>query len=121
MRGEYAHVYVNEDEERALAAHLGLSLRALRSRYTAIDEYGWTELRFTAEHCVFFDLETKLCRVHEARPIQCRTFPFWAPLVVGEAWTEEARALCEGVGRGPAHPWGRVKRSMEEFEASGED
>ena len=27
--------------------------------------------------CVFFDLEKKQCGVYEARPSQCRTFPFW--------------------------------------------
>jgi Fe-S-cluster containining protein len=121
VRGRYAHVYLDESEERPIAAHLELSLRAFRERYTVIDEYGWTELRFPDDHCVFLDPDSRLCRVHEVRPVQCRTFPFWRPMVHEGAWTEEARAICEGVGRGPAHPWSRVKRAMAEFEASGED
>jgi Fe-S-cluster containining protein len=27
--------------------------------------------------CIFFDLDKKQCSIYEARPKQCRTFPFW--------------------------------------------
>ena len=49
-----------------------------------------------ADHCVFLDPETNLCRVYTARPLQCLTFPFWPELLGSRAWREEASA-CEGI------------------------
>ncbi len=45
--------------------------------------------------CVF--LSGKLCKIYEARPRQCRTFPWWPEhLTSKEAWEEEAK-YCEGI------------------------
>ena len=52
--------------------------------------------------CVF--LENNACSVYEARPIQCRTFPFWPEIVRDrESWEATSR-LCEGI----EHPAGTV-------------
>ena len=50
--------------------------------------------------CVFFDSETRKCQVYEARPRQCRTWPFWTSnLKSPEAWEETCR-VCPGSGKG---------------------
>ncbi len=120
-RGEYAHVYLNDDEVRALAAYLGLAPRAFRRSYTFRDEYGWTQLKFDGDACVFLDAETNACGVYAVRPIQCATFPFWRDLLKDGEWTEEARALCEGVGRGRAWGADEVEARMRAFEQSEEN
>ena len=119
-RGEYAHVYLNPDEVTALAEELELSAREFKRRYTFKDEYGYTQLRFEDASCVFLERDTNRCTVYGARPTQCRTFPFWRDLVAGGKWTDEARALCEGVGRGPAHRATDVEARMLEMELADE-
>jgi Fe-S-cluster containining protein len=116
-RGEYSHVYVNAEEVNALARFLGLLPMEFRSRYTFEDEYGWTQL-FLEESCTFLEPGTRRCRVYPARPIQCRTFPFWGELIEGGRWTAEARSLCEGVGRGQLHSIEEIERNIEEMAAS---
>ena len=74
-RGEYAYVYLNPAELRRIAAYLGIGAQEFRRRYTKRDEYGWTQLSFAEESCVFLD-ERGQCSVHPVRPTQCRTFPF---------------------------------------------
>jgi hypothetical protein len=50
--------------------------------------------------CVFFDGETRKCRVYAARPRQCRTWPFWeSNLRTPEAW-EHTCQVCPGSGTG---------------------
>jgi Fe-S-cluster containining protein len=110
VRGEYAHVYLDLEEEEALADFLGLPLATFRRRFTFLDEDGWRELAFTEDRCVFLDDETNRCSVYSARPVQCSTFPFWEELVQRRRWTDRARKLCEGVGRGRLY-------SIEEAEA----
>lgn len=119
-RGEYAHVYLNTDEQDALAEELALPLAEFRLRYTFVDEYGWTQLKFNDESCVFLEPGTNRCTVYGARPTQCRTFPFWRDLVVDGKWTADARRLCEGVGTGKAHPRESVEARMLEMELADE-
>jgi Fe-S-cluster containining protein len=50
--------------------------------------------------CVFFDGERRLCRVYEARPRQCRTWPFWdSNLKTPEDWQRTCQ-VCPGSGNG---------------------
>jgi uncharacterized protein len=119
-RGEYAHVYLNPDELGDLADELRLSVKEFRKRYTFKDEYGYTQLRFDDETCVFLERGTRRCTVYGARPAQCRTFPFWRDLVKDGKWTPEARALCEGIGRGPLHRLVDVEARMLEMELADE-
>ena len=108
-------------ESQALADFLGLSLRTFKRRYTFVDDDGWRQLSFSDTGCVFLDPESNLCRVHSARPIQCRTFPFWREFVVDGEWSNEVRSLCEGIGRGRVHSSEEVEIQMLEMERSDED
>jgi Fe-S-cluster containining protein len=119
-RGEYAHVYLNPEEAADLARELSLGVREFRRRFTFVDEYGYTQLRFDDSTCVFLDRQTKRCTVYGARPTQCRTFPFWRGLVEDGRFTPEARELCEGIGRGPAHRREDVEARMLEMELADE-
>jgi Fe-S-cluster containining protein len=51
-----------------------------------------------ASQCHF--LQEGGCSVHEVKPVQCRTYPFWPELVENrKAWKEEG-ARCPGIGKG---------------------
>jgi Fe-S-cluster containining protein len=43
------------------------------------------------------------CSVYEARPTQCRTFPFWPENITAERWVSIAKA-CPGVNKGDTQP-----------------
>ena len=100
VRGEYAHIYVDEQEAEDLADFLGLDAAEFTRRYTFQDEFGWTQLAVRGDACCFFDRDANACGVYPARPAQCRSFPFWPEYVRRGKWTPEAKRLCEGVGRG---------------------
>ena len=55
------------------------------------------------------------CRLYEARPVQCRTYPFW-PFVVEDkkSWESEADD-CPGIGQGPLHPRDEIEKNMREY------
>jgi Fe-S-cluster containining protein len=120
-RGEYVHVYMNREEERALADLLATSVRTFRRRYTFLDKEGWRQLNFAEGRCVFLDAETNRCTVYAARPTQCRTFPFWRELVREGEWTAEARRLCEGIGQGRRHSEAEAEARMIQMDLSEAD
>jgi Fe-S-cluster containining protein len=94
-------VEVSHADIERIAEHLSIHANDARRDYTRPIRKG--KLRLADQRygdCIFFD-EARGCAVYEARPDQCRSYPFWpAPLQSRETWSEEASA-CEGIDRGP--------------------
>lgn len=97
-------------EARAMAERLRISDDEFAERYTREAGAGpsLTErLGPRGYDCVFLDRESvpgkALCAVYEARPMQCRTWPFWPEnLRSREHWDRAARS-CPGMNTGKQH------------------
>ena len=80
-RGTSGYVFLSKSQIEALCDHLCLShddfshrfLRKVGHRY-ALQE---VEIEKGDFACIFLDASDGRCTVYEARPTQCRTFPFW--------------------------------------------
>src|SRR5258708_6488705 len=73
--GEPGFVWVSDDELAALAALRGEPLDEFTGLYTKEAHRGRTLREKGNGDCVFYDKATG-CTVYEARPRQCRTWPF---------------------------------------------
>ncbi|MDR2103681.1 MAG: YkgJ family cysteine cluster protein [Treponema sp.] len=59
--------------------------------------------------CIFW---TQGCSVYDARPLQCRAFPFWPSMLKSaEAWKN---ADCPGMGKGVLHSMADIETRLEE-------
>lgn len=96
-RGEYGYVYLTRQDRRRLAEHLELTPPQLMEKHLEVTD-GHVHLKFPDENCAFLD--GKRCSIYEARPTQCRTWPFWPENMSPKAWKEEVVASCAGVGKG---------------------
>ena len=97
--GDYAHLYMVEEEVLGIAQHLGLDPQTFRERYCA-EEDGWTVLQEGHEVCPFLG-EDNRCQVYPVRPMQCRSWPFWEEnLASREVWEGDVKATCPGIGQG---------------------
>ena len=77
----YDHVEVSATDVRRLARHFDLSEAAVKERYTNVVEDGDRALRHQKDHifksvCAFLDTEKRCCTIYEARPSECRTYPY---------------------------------------------
>lgn len=96
--GAPGRVRVNPREAESLARLLGLEVAAFRAAYARQDGTQWLLREKENGDCVFF--RDGRCSVYEARPLQCRLYPFWfRNLRSEEAWADAART-CPGIGRG---------------------
>jgi Fe-S-cluster containining protein len=97
--GAPGYVWLRGEEAAALAARLGLGLAEFLASHTR-QSLGAVSLREEADgRCVLFE-PGHGCRAYDARPRQCRTWPFWPGIVATpEAWEREA-AGCPGMGAG---------------------
>jgi hypothetical protein len=91
--------------------HLGLTWKWFRSHYLRhLGDAGLVAADRSGS-CIFLD-STGRCGIYAARPVQCRTYPFWPELVSNEAdWRREARR-CEGINRGSVVPVSRIRRAV---------
>ncbi len=102
-------VWIDEADERAMAAEVGLDPDRFRERFTRRigSRRSLVEVRDGERFdCVFLDRRPDgkaACRVYRARPVQCRTWPFWPEnLESPQAWEETRRRVpCPGMGTGP--------------------
>ena len=89
-------VYVDREDVRRIAEHLGLSERAFRSRYVAAS--GDQLIDGQGGRCVFLmDGKEAACSIYAARPERCRTWPFWPELLEDPEALAEAMRLCPGI------------------------
>ena len=101
--GSSGSVYVSQPDLIRLAAFFRQPVGAFVRAYTYV-RHGRRALsdRRHSSECVF--LSGKTCSVYEARPTQCRTFPWWVSnLHDRESWQGAAQS-CEGID----HPGGKV-------------
>jgi Fe-S-cluster containining protein len=97
--GAPGFVWVNAEEIARLAEFRGMEfddftrafVRQVGSRYSLKEHPGGD--------CVFWDRQAG-CTVYPARPVQCRTWPFWPEnLETAEAW-DHVTSVCPGSGQG---------------------
>jgi uncharacterized protein len=82
-------VYLKEGDAERLAGHLAMDIYSFTERHCFLmDRKHLVLKKFPDETCLF--LEARGCSVYEARPAQCREFPFnWR--------TERSLNYCEGL------------------------
>ncbi|MBI4824809.1 MAG: YkgJ family cysteine cluster protein [Nitrospirae bacterium] len=109
-RGVYGFIYLNLEERRRLAEHLGTSTLQFTKRYC--DKlHGYFHLKEPDKDCRF--LIDKKCTVYEARPLQCRTWPFWPENMNAKAWESEVAPFCAGVGKGRLYTAEEIKEILD--------
>lgn len=99
-RGNCTYVYVTLDDRRRLAKHLGLPTAQFTREYCRKEDDQF-HLANQAPACRFLD--GKRCSVYEARPVQCRTWPFWPENMTPRTWKGVAE-YCPGIGQGETVP-----------------
>jgi Fe-S-cluster containining protein len=92
-------VYLTEDDILRLAGFLDLKPTVFERRFV----YRTKNLRRLRvprlAQCPF--LKTDGCSVHVAKPLQCRTFPFWPEMVDSKREWLKTGSWCPGIGKGP--------------------
>ena len=112
--GSPGYVWLSDADIDALCAFLGMDFQEFAKTfcgYVEVEGGFALSLREKAHYdCIF--LEAGNCSVYTARPIQCRSYPFWEEILDSEKnWKEEA-AYCPGIGKGDFVPPQRIAEAV---------
>ena len=112
------YIKVTGEEMERIRDFLGVGQDWFRRRYIESLEPGESGIRLNPDGaCPFLDGDGK-CSIYPIRPVQCRTYPFWAEIVRDQAsWDREARR-CEGINAGKPVPIRRIEKNLRD---SGEE
>ena len=108
--GPPGYVWITDEEIAAAATLLNISVELFKRKYTRKrdNRYCLTEKKSQNNDCVF--LKEKKCLIYEARPEQCRTFPWWPENLKSEESWKCAAESCEGItDEAPLVPYSEIR------------
>jgi hypothetical protein len=113
--GPPGYVWISNEEIRRLAGHLRISAQEVIEKYCRKvgDKYSLNEVRNSSGEydCIFLKEEKvadknglvhrkRSCTIYAARPLQCRTWPFWDGNLQSPQRWKHAAARCHGMNFG---------------------
>jgi uncharacterized protein len=111
--GAPGYVWVNNEEIAALAALVGMSVAAFEDEYVRQVGIRKSLKEFPSGDCIFLDPATRGCTVYDARPRQCRTWPFWDSNLKGPADWAHTCSVCPGSGKGKLYQLEQIEEQRK--------
>jgi len=100
--GQPGYVWLSRADVISMSNYLAISIQDFIRSYCRFVDVGIQVTLSLKEKdpfdCIF--LSSEGCQIYEARPIQCRTYPFWEAIIANESsWNAESKE-CPGIGKG---------------------
>ncbi|MGZ3690434.1 MAG: YkgJ family cysteine cluster protein [Pseudobdellovibrio sp.] len=110
--GEFGFVFLTQEDRERFAKHLKITVQTFQHQYCDQTNGIW-HLKEDPKRpdCMF--LKDKRCSAYEARPNQCRTWPFWPDVMNAKAWKSEVESFCPGVGKGRLWTKAEIEETIE--------
>ena len=112
--GGPGYVWVNKEEIQDLADAIGMDdIEEFERLYTRKIGIRKSLIEFPNYDCVFFDNQSRQCKVYEARPRQCRTWPFWNSNLKSEQDWQRTCEECPGSGKGKLYSIEQIEQKRK--------
>ena len=95
--GESGYIYVTKIEIEKIALLLKIDVKEFVNQYLfkKMYKYSIKEKKIGESYeCIFYDSTKNGCTIYDARPLQCKTFPFWDYY---KTRVDELKLECPGI------------------------
>jgi len=116
--GDRSYIFLTKSDMIRLGFFLGAKSptefasfgRFTSTRFTRGETSQWF-LKTNEKGCVF--LKDGKCGVYQARPLQCRSFPFWPENMAADRWSK-LKEICPGIDEGEVREGKDITRILSE-------
>lgn len=112
--GEPGYVWVDQAEIDAMANVMGLDVDEFESKFVRQVGTERSLVEYPDGDCILLDPKTRRCTVYDARPVQCRTWPFWDSNLKRKKDWQETCEVCPGAGKGKLYKLDQIERARQE-------
>lgn len=111
--GAPGYVWVNDAEISAMAQVMAMDVPTFRDKF--VRRVGTREslIEYSDGDCIFLDPSTRGCMVYTARPVQCRTWPFWHSNLENDSSWERTCDVCPGAGQGKLYTLSQIESARK--------
>lgn len=109
--GSPGYVWLTQKDILRLSTHLNMSESAFLQQYCVYAKGRYSLRDIPPDYSCIFLRDKVRCGVYDARPTQCRKFPWWKEVLSSEREWNQTSRYCEGIN----HPDGK-KYSQEEID-----
>jgi len=106
-------IYFLDADIRRAAKFLQYSVARFKSEYLVEEDGLWLINVAENQRCPFLTLEG--CRIHESKPAQCKTYPFWQENLESRNFWNLTAMFCPGIGLGPMFPVAAIRKALRAF------
>lgn len=99
-------VYPTLEDVGFAAKHMALSVKTFTDTYMELHE-GEYVFKNNGDNCIFYGENG--CKIYEARPTQCRTYPFWKANLKSQYRWKIIEQECEGIGKGKLYSFDEIE------------
>ncbi|MGN6135190.1 MAG: YkgJ family cysteine cluster protein [Aureliella sp.] len=106
--GAPGYVWVDAQEIAAMAQALAMDEESFREKFVRRVGARESLIEYSDGDCIFLDPQTRGCMVYTARPVQCRTWPFWDSNIRTPSDWEKTCEVCPGAGEGKLYTLAQI-------------
>jgi uncharacterized protein len=112
--GEPGFVWVDEHEIVAMAKAMEIDEAEFRAKFLRRVGERTSLIEYSDGDCILLDPQSRHCLAYAARPVQCRTWPFWdSNLMSRRTWAETCR-VCPGAGEGKLYSIDQIEAARKQ-------
>lgn len=111
--GEFGFVFLTLKDRQKMAKLLKISTLRFTKTYCE-KKNGFFHIIERPENTDCLFLKKKQCSVYEARPTQCRTWPFWPEIMNARSWKKEIIDFCPGAGKGKVWSYSQIQEQLQD-------
>lgn len=114
--GEHGSVFLSAADLKTFVSYFKTTPKKFKQIYCEPQQRDDDVVRLKdaegTEDCIF--LKNKKCSVYEARPTQCRTWPFWPDHMSPKKWKKTVVDFCPGVNKGKVFTLPEIQKNLDE-------
>ena len=106
-------VYFDKASIENASKILRISYELFRKEFLLWDDGHWVHVVANGDPCAF--LAPEGCSIHNGKPIQCRSYPFWKENMTSKSMWNLVGAFCPGIGFGSHVAITAIRKFLGQF------